>query len=447
MPLQLFTLVVATIGIAALLRPPDILRWLYPLAATSLLALNLCLYGLYWPMFPAYLVLAVCSFVLPRPQRRSASFLLAVLSMLLVVASAALVYALPLFLLPGPTGPYAIGTRTEHLTDPATHRELTVQLWYPAAAAHGPRARYMRLRETKPHFVYWHWVRTNSFADAPLASGSPYPLLLFGHMWGGRRTQDTFLAEDLASHGYVVAAADHPGNSARTELADGSVIVSDRAGALSNLDATTAPNVRALWTNELAVWTADNRFVLASLFNAPPSWLAGRLDATRVGAFGHSFGGAASLALLGGEPPAQDPRVQAALNMDGWTFDALDRRTTQPVLLLYAAPANGPLVPPSASASIDDQLERQDLAAVGSSLARYGGCATYIRATQHADFTDETLVSPLRRLTFTGPMPGERIRTLTRALVLSFFDRTLNHSAVPAPTYPEAESRCLPGQR
>ena len=432
MPLQVFTLAFVMLGIAALLQPRDFLRRLYPAVAFLLLAANLVLYGLYWPMFPAYLALAVCAVavVLSRRKRR----LLAWATLIPWLGSAALVYALPLFRLPAPTGPFAVGTRTEHFTDPATHRELVVQFWYPALST-GARARYMRLAETKPQFIYWHWVRTNAYQDAPLATNAQaLPLLLFGHMWGGRRTQDTFLAEDLASHGYVVAALDHPGNSARIELASGAVLKSDRAKALSNVEATTAPAIRALWTRELDLWTGDNEDVLNRLLASPPTWLAGHIDPSRIGAFGHSFGGAATMNLLG-----RDPRVKAALNMDGWTFDALDHRATQPLLYLYAG------VPPTTptGTSVDDQLERQDLTAVKWSLARYGGCEAYIRNTEHADFTDETLLSPIQRLTYTGPLSPERVRLVVRSLVLAFFAQTLNHTGT-LPAYPEVQTLCRP---
>ena len=427
----------ALIGPAALLRPPDFLRWLFPPVALVLLALEGFYRGLYWPMFPACLVVAAWAVLLPlRPgwaTSRPALRGLALGALLLGLASFALIYVLPFFRLPPPTGTYSVGTRTEHWLDPATGRELVVQLWYPAAPV-GRRARYMLLAETKPQFAYWHWIRTNSWQDAPLAQRAPpMPLLLFGPMWGGRRTQDTFLAEELASHGYLVAAVDHPGNGARILLADGTTLKSDRAKALSNVEATTAPAIRALWTNELALWTTDNEFVLNHLLASPPAGFAGHIDNTRVGAFGHSFGGSASMALLGA-----DTRVHAALNMDGWTFDGLAHRTAQPVLFLYAG---APLAAPPTGSSVDDQLEREDLAGVDQSLARYGGCEAYLARTQHADFTDQTLISPVQRLTYTGPLTPLRVRPIVRGLVLAFFDQTLKQQG-QLPTYPEVQTIC-----
>lgn len=40
-------------------------------------------------------------------------------------------------------------------------------------------------------------------------ASSPYPLLVFSHGYGGSGLGNTFLAEELASRGWIVAAADH----------------------------------------------------------------------------------------------------------------------------------------------------------------------------------------------------------------------------------------------
>ena len=77
------------------------------------------------------------------------------------------------------------------------------------------------------------------------------------------------------------------------------------------------------------------------------------------------------------------------------------------------------------------------------SLARYGGCEAFIRGTQHADFTDETLVSPIGRLTYTGPLSPLRVRPIVRGLVLGFFDQTLRQKG-SLPTYPEVQTICKP---
>src|SRR5580658_1115893 len=90
-------------------------------------------------------------------------------------------------------------------------------------------------------------------------------------------------------------------------LSDGSVVRSDRADALSNLEATSVPVILATWGKELDLWLADDEFVLDKLQQNNEGWFSNRLDMNSVGAFGHSFGGAASTNLLG-----LDPRVKSA---------------------------------------------------------------------------------------------------------------------------------------
>jgi dienelactone hydrolase len=292
-------------------------------------------------------------------------------------------------------------------------------------------ARYARFKELSLAHSYFAAIRTNSILNAPIATeGAPYPVLLFGHRWGGSRTQNTFLAEELASHGYVVVATDHPLNAVRVQLSDGSVVRSDRADALSNLEHTTPDAIKAVWGKELDLWLADDTFVLGKLEQNNNGWFANRLDLTRIGAFGHSFGGSASLNLLG-----RDPRVKSAVNLDGWTFQGLDHRTTQPILLVY----EGIAAIPHPQTGVEGALNSGDMANVEANLKQYGGIRTFVTGTQHLDFTDQTLFSPLQRLIATGPIPGDRAREITRGLVLGFFEQTLRGKG-EIPTYPEVRS-------
>ena len=52
-------------------------------------------------------------------------------------------------------------------------------------------------------------VETNSYRDAPLADGGPYPVVIYSHGFGGHRDVAIFLTTHLASHGFVVASPEH----------------------------------------------------------------------------------------------------------------------------------------------------------------------------------------------------------------------------------------------
>ena len=65
-------------------------------------------------------------------------------------------------------------------------------------------------------------ARTAAVTDAPAERAhGPYPVVLFSPGLAGVRSQNTAWAQELASHGYVVVALDHPYDSAAVVLADG----------------------------------------------------------------------------------------------------------------------------------------------------------------------------------------------------------------------------------
>ena len=425
------------------------LRAFYIAIAALALSGQLYLVGAHWQMYPAYAALVLMTWVIWHHQPGGAFRLLALAADALCLTTVAALWIFPMFTLPRPTGPYPVGTTgpiswtdsSRNIRGDATsegpRRELVVQIWYPAAptSRSAETARYARFKELSLAHSYLAAIRTNSFQNAPIEEeGSPYPVLIFGHRWGGSRTQNTFLTEDLASHGYIVVAVDHPLNAARTLLSDGTVLRSDRANTLSNLEATSASATKAAWGKELDLWAADDRFVLDSLSESNATRFANRLDMTRVGAVGHSFGGSASFNLLG-----RDPRVKSAVNLDGWTFQGLDRRTGQPMLVVY----EGAAATPQPQTGIEGALNTDDTSTVEASLKRFGGTRAYVAGTQHLDFTDQTLFSPLQRLTFTGPIAGIRAREITRSLVLSFFNQTLRNIG-EIPTYPEVKMEYWP---
>ncbi len=126
--------------------------------------------GVYWQLIPLYLGVLLSLFALRRTaaQRRNWVQVLAATAVAgLLIVTAGCTFVLPMFSLPQPTGPYATGTRVEHLVDPVrmeTHvagssrpREIMVQIWYPATPDHQPLASYRRRRETTLCRVIWQF--------------------------------------------------------------------------------------------------------------------------------------------------------------------------------------------------------------------------------------------------------------------------------------------------
>jgi len=115
---------------------------------------------------------------------------------------------------PDEFGAHGVGYRTETIVDGTRPgRVLTTAVWYPtrtrlptAGSAGGPApASY----EIAPNVGMQSRV---AVADAPVERG-PFPLVVLSHGSAGDRTQLASLAEALASHGFVVAAPDHPGDT------------------------------------------------------------------------------------------------------------------------------------------------------------------------------------------------------------------------------------------
>jgi predicted dienelactone hydrolase len=85
---------------------------------------------------------------------------------------------------------------------------LTVEAYYPStveAVAGVPR--------DIVHVFDIELFPTPAYRDVARAPGS-FPLVVYSHGSGGIRFENLALAVHLASHGYIVVAADHPGRHA-----------------------------------------------------------------------------------------------------------------------------------------------------------------------------------------------------------------------------------------
>jgi predicted dienelactone hydrolase len=146
----------------------------------------------------------------------------------------------------------------------------------------------------------------------------------------------TALAEDLASHGYVVVAFDAPYRTGRVVFPDGRVIVETPENN-PELCAVREGSARDLCINRLlAAWTADIAFALErlELLNGsdPSGRFTRRLDMTHVGVFGHSFGGAQAAQFCN-----DDPRCKAGIDIDGAPLGSvLQAKIRQPFMFLLS---------------------------------------------------------------------------------------------------------------
>jgi dienelactone hydrolase len=194
-------------------------------------------------------------------------------------------------------GPFPVGVRTASLTDATRQRLLPTEIWYPATNAYAGQDVAASTRDTYELFAGFPPVWQEAVRDAAARSGS-YPLIAFSHGYGGHRRQTTFLCTHLASHGYVVAAPDHTGNTIFDII---QMIMALQSGAeMVDLIATVKEFIAAR--------PADIRFMIDRTLDGTAGNLASLVDADRVGMTGHSFGGWTTLAVT-----ACEPRIGAAL--------------------------------------------------------------------------------------------------------------------------------------
>jgi dienelactone hydrolase len=354
--------------------------------------------------------------------------------------------------LPEPTGPYPAGTASVWLTDTSrpdpwvpgvNARELMVSLWYRAAGPDGPRARYMTPAESELQLTsrgitgiapdVLSRTRTNAVSGARPAGGQhSLPLVVLSPGFTNSRSALTALAEDLASHGYVVAGIDHTYESYATAFPDGRVTtcLAREARRRDGKDEVMAGRA------------ADVRFVLNELTGADPAWPGGGLiDPSRVGMAGHSAGGAATIAAM-----LADPRIRAGIDMDGSTAAPIPGEgLARPFLFLGKqsnyTPGNADAVAPGTR---EWKLRRGAVVTWERDWELLTGWKRWlvVAGAVHASFTDLALLADQLGIDAGAGLSGARSLDITRAYVRAFFDQHLRGEPQalldqPSPRYPE----------
>ncbi|SDT22302.1 Alpha/beta hydrolase family protein [Actinoplanes derwentensis] len=344
----------------------------------------------------------------------------------------AVVLAATQLTLPQPTGPLRVGTATAHLVDTSRpdpwvaaerHRELMVQVWYPARSVRGhQRADWVSpgvAAIVNPPDSGFTLPVTHGYVGAPPAPGR-HPVLLYSPGFGVERTASTALVEDLAGHGYVVVTIDHPHDAGFVEFPDGRI-------ALRDIPTPTSPEQEEqLLDKVLDVRVTDTRFVLSRLRELPA---ATAMDLSRIGMFGHSMGGATAAATM-----LVDRRIRAGLNLDGsFTGPVIEAGLNRPFLMLGS----------------DTHGDEQDETWTRT-WAKLRGPRYWLELTgsAHLSFSDYQVLFhqiglPADQIEQTvGSIDGDRSVAIQRAYVRAFFDRHLRGRPGtllngPSPRYPE----------
>jgi dienelactone hydrolase len=273
-------------------------------------------------------------------------------------------------------------------------------------------------------------------------------VILFFHGAGTTMEVQTSQSEDLASHGYIVVAIDHTYVSAATVFPDRIV---------SHKEATTdfdTPEPAEIITQIMA---DDARFVMDELEKGNDGKLdtpfRGKLNLDRIGAIGHSVGGAVAYDLA-----MHDDRVKAGIDLDGVVYVTPkgDPKNRAPFFLLASDEYHQtiqnrrPLM--KKFEALDEVEQKITIEIYGSKdvydeayiraernilglieVLKTSGKLFTIEGSDHMKFTDIGLFIGVRQLRELIGIGGEtdpgRCLEITKALTLSFFDQHLKGEA------------------
>ncbi len=358
-----------------------------------------------------------------------------------VLASAALLaWALPVPRLPAPTGAWPVGSASFVLelegADGApigAGGRTVVRMWYPAEPDDDPVSApwveaadrvlpAMAASGRLPRWVFGHLalVRTHAAWQAALAvpeDAAGWPVATFDHGLAGFRSQNTVLAEELASHGTVVVAVEHPGGSLITVLPDG------RGRPFEPLPRRDDPGYDAAVAALGARWTAETVAALEALARpvatGPMARFVGALDLGHVVATGHSTGGAVAVDVCDAWAGCS-----VAVALDGWwlPLDAARRAAgpAKPLVSVASDPAVGYF-------GSENRAAFERFVDAGSA----GVVDLVLRGSGHHDFNDTALLSPIaaRFGHSTGPVPAARAFAAVGAVAVAAVEAA---NALPA---------------
>ena len=364
--------------------------------------------------------------------------------------------------LPPPTGPFAVGRvlfdwSDDHAVDPlapgaATKRELLVWIWYPAEAGHGavlddyvpasvrpPAAppsgfRVFDLLTRDLSKVHGHSLRNAEVSPRQRS----YPVLIMRGGGSAPVMNYSTIAEDLASHGYVVVGFDAPYRTGRVVFPDGRVI---GRRPENNPELFRGKDLDRLANKLLAAWTADVGFALDRLqqydTSDPSGRFTGRLDLSRLGVFGHSFGGATALQFC-----RDDARCQCGIDIDGAPFGSvIETGVNRPFMFVLCDHTH----------ESDPEAPRilANIQSIYDRLPPGGRVRIAIRGANHFTFSEDGALlksgifrAILRAFGKLG-IDGRRQLAVTTFCVRTFFDAHLKGSGsdarIASPQYPEIE--------
>ena len=154
-----------------------------------------------------------------------------------------------------------------------------------------PRLKDEQRQRLVPVDIYW--------SDA---AGTTKPVIVLSHGYSSDRTDMRYIAEHLASHGYVVAALEHIGSNQdyRIDPMQGGLAL-----LMKPQEFLERPKDISFILDQLAQWNQQDKHQLQ-----------GKLTTNNAMVIGHSFGGGTAMSIAGGELQVDSLRERCAQFLD-----------------------------------------------------------------------------------------------------------------------------------
>jgi predicted dienelactone hydrolase len=249
--------------------------------------------------------------------------------------------------------------------------------------------------------------------DAVATGGKAVPLIVFSHGLGGSRNGYQYLGRFWASQGYASLHVQHIG--------------SDNSLWRGNPFGLTMRLTSAAQDSEAMARAKDVSFALTELLAMPA--MAGRLDANRIVAAGHSYGANTTMLVAGALVPGKgengqtlnlrDPRIKAAIIMSAPPFygfinpGAILGNIAMPTLHITAT--GDDIVVPGYGSGFEDRVN------VFNAMGDARKTLVVFAGGSHSIFTDRSNTG--------GAELNPKVKAATQALSLAFLKQTLGGEA------------------
>ena len=353
---------------------------------------------------------------------------------LIINACATIVYnAIPLKDISKTSGKYYVGTQNFYLVDSSRSmwftddisglREISVKVWYPADEKNlVKKASYIddeelisdalskRLGVPKALMRRAGGIECNSWLNAIPLKGN-FPILIYSHGHQSLKIANTFQAEELASNGFIIIAPDHTYDAAITVLDNQRVIYSKSKLPNNNQESSEQEMIDRV-KKQLKIRTADIRFLIETMnykFSYDNNFI-GSADTSRIGIFGHSFGGCTSIMSA-----YNDNRIDAVLGLDAYflplSANIIKKDMNKPFVHL-------------GQISWGNSNNYKLMESIGKNNSK-PSIHFSVDGSKHYDFTDFSQFTRLTKKFGSGDVSPKMIRKIMNAIMLDFFNDKL----------------------